>query len=110
MEGTTMDTIAIEKKLKEKLIELEERVAHIKTDMSKSHSADSSEQAVERENDEVLEEIGQESQSAIDDIRSALARISEGSYGQCACCGVEINPARLEAIPEAIHCVSCAEG
>jgi RNA polymerase-binding protein DksA len=104
-----MDTQPIEASLKKKLIELESRLAHVKKDMSQSHSADSSEQAVERENDEVLEEVGQETQSAIEDIRLALARIEQGSYGICSACGESISPGRLEARPEAVHCVRCAE-
>tara|TARA_R110001592_G_scaffold83360_2_gene246912 strand:+ start:69 stop:386 length:318 start_codon:yes stop_codon:yes gene_type:complete len=97
-----------ELKLREKLAQLEERVNHVTKDMSKSHSADFSEQAVERENDEVLEGIGQEAQVSIQHIRAALARISDGTYGNCAECGKAINPERLEALPETVHCVSCA--
>lgn len=99
----------VETKLSKKLSELEERLAHIEKDMSKSHSADSAEQATERENDEVLEEIGLETQSSINDIRAALGRISEGTYGSCSSCGKGINPERLEALPEATHCVLCAD-
>lgn len=103
-----MNFDSVEAKLKLKLNELEERLSHVKKDMSKSHSLDSSEQAAERENDEVLEEIGQETQASIHDIRAALARISEGTYGNCSSCGKAINPERLEALPEAVHCVTCA--
>jgi len=105
-----MDLQKVEAKLNNKLKELEDRLAHVKKDMSKSHSTDSSEQAVERENDEVIEEIGIETQASISDIRSALARISEGSYGACSSCGKAINPERLDALPEAVDCVSCAAG
>lgn len=103
-----MNIQLVEAKLNEKLAQLEERLAHLKKDMSKSHSADSSEQAVERENDEVLEGIGQETESAIQDVRAALVKISEGSYGNCSRCGAAINPQRLEALPETGHCVTCA--
>ncbi|MFT4861442.1 MAG: DnaK suppressor protein [Pseudohongiellaceae bacterium] len=100
----------VETKLRKKLAELEERLAHIKKNMSKSHSADSAEQATERENDEVLEEIGLETQSSIQEIRAALSRIDAGVYGSCASCGEAISPGRLDALPEATHCVACAEG
>ena len=103
-----MNIQLVETKLAEKLAELEERLAHVKKDMIKSHSSDSSEQAVERENDEVLEGIGQETESAIEDIRIALARITDGTYGSCSSCGDAINPERLEALPEAVHCIDCA--
>lgn len=103
-----MNIQLVEAKLNEKLVQLEDRLAHLKKDMRKSHSADSSEQAVERENDEVLEGIGQETESAIQDIRAALLKIGEGSYGKCSRCGAAINSERLKALPETGHCVSCA--
>ena len=97
-----------EAKLRERLAQLEERLDHVTRDMSKSHSADFSEQATERENDEVLGGIGQETQTSIQHIRAALARIDAGTYGSCASCGKPINPERLDALPETVHCVSCA--
>lgn len=97
-----------EVKLREKLAQLEDRLTHVTKEMSKSHSADSAEQAVERENDDVLLVIGQETQGSIHNIRLALARISEGTYGVCANCGKAINPERLKALPETVQCVSCA--
>jgi RNA polymerase-binding transcription factor DksA len=41
-------------------------------------------------------------------IRSALARLADGTYGRCVTCGSTINPERLEAIPSADHCTRCA--
>ena len=103
-----MNITNVEAALRERLAQLEARLAHVTKDMSSSHSADSGEQAVERENDEVLEGIGHEAQASIEHIRAALARIEAGTYGVCASCGEAINPARLEAVPEAVVCVSCA--
>ena len=40
-------------------------------------------------------------------IKAALARVSAGTYGTCARCGVVIPPERLEFIPEAPFCVNC---
>jgi RNA polymerase-binding transcription factor DksA len=42
-----------------------------------------------------------------DEVLAALARIDEGSYGQCVDCGHEIPEGRLEARPEAARCVGC---
>ncbi len=39
--------------------------------------------------------------------RAALERIEADEYGECASCGEEIAPARLEASPEAALCVEC---
>jgi DnaK suppressor protein len=38
----------------------------------------------------------------------ALVRVAEGTYGVCEVCGRRIAPERLEAIPWAATCVSCA--
>ncbi|MEJ2482225.1 MAG: hypothetical protein P8049_03670 [Gemmatimonadota bacterium] len=41
-------------------------------------------------------------------IRSALERISEGTYGRCAACGSAIPYERLVVFPEAPECGSCS--
>jgi DnaK suppressor protein len=43
------------------------------------------------------------------DVEAALARIADGSYGECIDCGTEIPFARLSAYPAAKRCVSCQE-
>ena len=40
-------------------------------------------------------------------IDEALTRLSEGTYGICADCGVEISEKRLDAVPFAKLCVAC---
>lgn len=42
-------------------------------------------------------------------IDAALARLAEGSYGECTDCGCRIPVARLQATPEASRCVPCQE-
>lgn len=43
------------------------------------------------------------------EVRAALARIREGTYGVCERCGDPVKPRRLEAIPWARYCVRCQE-
>lgn len=43
------------------------------------------------------------------EVKAALARIEDGSYGKCAKCGKEIEAERLEANPAATTCVSCMQ-
>lgn len=43
------------------------------------------------------------------DVRLALHRIADGSYGVCESCGEEIAPERLMAEPEAARCITCQE-
>lgn len=42
------------------------------------------------------------------DVERALAKLSEGTYGTCDSCGGPIPGERLEAMPWAVLCVSCA--
>ena len=72
-------------------------------------TADWSEQASEREDDEVLESLGNSSEQELAMIKFALLRIDEGNYFQCAECGADIPEARLDLLPYTAHCVACAE-
>jgi len=42
-------------------------------------------------------------------VEEALGRIREGSFGECANCGNDINPKRLEAVPWTRYCIDCQE-
>ena len=46
----------------------------------------------------------------IDDVEAALGRLDRGTYGACRSCRRPIPVVRLEAVPEATQCVSCASG
>jgi DnaK suppressor protein len=42
-------------------------------------------------------------------VRGALQRMDDGSYGTCLHCDEEISPKRLEAVPWAAYCIRCQE-
>jgi DnaK suppressor protein len=42
-------------------------------------------------------------------IRRALARIADGSYGVCLHCEEDISPKRVNAVPWAAYCIKCQE-
>ena len=42
-------------------------------------------------------------------VNDALARLREGTYGECLHCGEELNLKRLEAVPWAGLCIGCQE-
>lgn len=44
----------------------------------------------------------------LSDVEAALAKLDDGSYGQCSSCGEPITPARLDAQPAASECIDCA--
>jgi RNA polymerase-binding protein DksA len=41
-------------------------------------------------------------------VERALAKLDEGTYGQCENCGKPIGEARLEAMPATRYCIDCA--
>ena len=41
------------------------------------------------------------------EVERALAKFEEGTYGSCDNCGKPIDPARLEALPQASLCLNC---
>jgi RNA polymerase-binding transcription factor DksA len=67
--------------------------------------ADSSQVTAERGEAEVL---GGQLRDALSEVEAAIVRLSEGTYGQCERCGQPIPPARLEAMPTARLCITCA--
>ncbi len=42
-------------------------------------------------------------------VRAALARIEDGTYGVCLNCEEEISIKRLNAVPQTPYCISCQE-
>ena len=102
------DTAAAKARLEAQLAELEARQSRIAEDLSEPLNPDSSEQAVEMEDDASLEGQGALVAREIASVKSALARIEDGIYGECVRCGEDIAPARREARPEAALCIDCA--
>lgn len=90
------------------LAELEARRQRIEGDLEDPLDPDSSERAIEMEDDASLEGEVALVAKVIGSVKRALTRIDDGSYGTCVRCGEEIAPARLEARPEAALCIDCA--
>jgi RNA polymerase-binding transcription factor len=42
-------------------------------------------------------------------VKGALARIADGSYGVCIHCDEEISLKRLNAVPQTAYCIKCQE-
>ncbi len=106
-----MNLNQIREQLVQRQAMLEARVDKVTRDASHRDepvSADFAEQATERENDDVLRAIGDESRLEISRIRQALQRIEDGSYGDCSSCGKRIAEERLLAVPYTTLCIHCA--
>ena len=95
-------------KLQARLDDLLERAEEIEDDLRHPLDADSSEQAVDLADDESLEGVDDVLRAEVQQIRLALLRIENGTYGKCAVCGKAIKRERLEARPIATRCIDCA--
>jgi RNA polymerase-binding protein DksA len=104
------ETEAARRTLEGQLAELEDRLSRIERDLAEPPEADSSERAVQMEDDESLEAQAVLVSREIASVRRALERIEDGTYGECANCGSAIAEGRLEARPEAALCIECANG
>lgn len=94
--------------LRTRLAELESRAEHIEEDLRHPLEADSEEQAVDLADDEALASVSDVLRREIVETRAALARVEQGTYGYCDRCGGPIAARRLEALPTATRCISCA--
>jgi DnaK suppressor protein len=97
--------IAMLEELDDRLIKITDDVKHSEEPLSK----DFAEQAVQTENDEVLDYLGNVTRSEIEQVKQAITRIDEGDYGVCEMCGEPIKKERLKALPFTRLCIKCAE-
>lgn len=97
--------IAMLEELDDRLSKITDDVKHIEKPLAQ----DFSEQAVETENDEVLDALGNSARDEVEKIKQAISRIDAGTYGVCLNCGEPIRKERLAALPYARLCIHCAE-
>ncbi|MCX7087217.1 MAG: TraR/DksA family transcriptional regulator [Methylococcales bacterium] len=104
-----------DEQLRENLIEMLEdlnsrlsKITHDVTHVDGPVSQDFAEQAVENENNEVLDALGEATRTDIAKIKQALLRMDKGEYGVCQACGESIGNERLAVIPFSSLCVKCA--
>lgn len=95
--------------LETNLAELQARLNRIEHDLDEPHDPDSSERAVQMEDDDSLEGQARLVTREIASTKRALDRISQGVFGYCVQCGEDISEGRLNARPEAALCIACAK-
>ena len=107
-EFTMIDTDLIRRQLTERLAQLTAKLTEIDEDLKEhGNEADFEEHATEIAGDEVLEGLGIQGQKEALQIKAALKRLDEGSYGICVQCGEVIPVKRLQLLPATPLCVSC---
>jgi DnaK suppressor protein len=55
-----------------------------------------------------VEALSGQLRDTLQEIEDALAKIDDGTYGECESCRQQIPEARLEAMPAARLCITCA--
>ncbi len=103
------DTEKIRKRLEARTAKLMQTAREIDAELRETPDPDFAEHAVEMEDDEVLEGLGQAALTEINQIRTALERLDNGAYGICTSCGNPVGEARLKAVPHAVQCMECLE-
>jgi DnaK suppressor protein len=103
-----IDTATVKAQLEERLAELRARQDSIACDLAEPLNADSSEQAIEIEDDAALGGQASLIEREVASVSRALERVAKGTYGECVRCGGAIAAPRLEARPEAALCIRCA--
>ena len=97
------------KQLTARLDQLLPQIGKIEAHLANPLEKDSQERSLQLENDEVLGALDEAGRKELLQIRGALERLDDGTYGTCDRCGESIATARLKALPSAKHCIQCAE-
>jgi len=84
------------------------RLAGINDRLDEPEDKDREEAATQTEDDQMLMSLGDLERAEVARIDAALDRVRQGSWGTCVKCGDEIEPKRLELLPETPFCASCA--
>ena len=99
------------KTLAERISESERVLANAEqeTRANSARQSDPGDQAAAEYERQTLAHKADVTRQTIRRLSDALKRISQGSFGECAHCGGEIEVKRLDAVPWARHCVKCQE-
>lgn len=100
--------------------DIRERLLKLQVELQKRLNKTQSEERheVEKRNDtnaqlweasEIRDGLNDETVTELRDVNRALSRLDAGDYGICTNCEEPIDPRRLEALPYAELCVSCAD-
>jgi len=103
-----MNTEHFKKRLSEKERELQSSLAGLEGEARTSGEAevrDSIDDATSSQGMSESFEEGTLVSQTLEQVRDALHRLEDGSYGKCTLCGRQIERTRLEAVPWTQYCV-----
>ena len=93
---------------KSKLAALAAGLRRGEDELQESRLPDHRDRAAGLETQDVLEWLQAVESREMAEIEAALKRLSTGVYGRCERCLVPVGQLRLQAVPEARLCMSCA--
>ena len=102
------NTEGIRQTLTDRKERLEELLGRVEVSARRQFDKSLEEQAIQRENEQVLTHLDESLNREFVEVQRALAKLDVGDYGICENCGTSIAPKRLEAIPHASLCIGCA--
>ena len=109
-----LDLRAIEEQLRSRLAETQDRIAELTKPPEADTDIGFGKRIGEGTNEAIsrFTEVGVANDlNAIEKrIERALEKLGEGTYGTCDECGGEIAAGRLQAAPESVLCIQCAQG
>jgi DnaK suppressor protein len=97
--------------LESRILETERTIANSEQEIRaiSARQADNTDQAAAEYERQTLAHKAAVARQTLQNLRQALERIVQGTFGQCAECGNDIESRRLEAIPSARYCLRCQE-
>lgn len=84
-----------------------EEIEHLRTDMRNMAEPSADEADIDAYEREKTWALIQTLQRKLESIDHAIRSTQNGTYGICESCGSRIDPARLEILPQATHCLQC---
>jgi len=103
------DTPEIRKRLLSLQRELQQRLDKTQSEERKEVQERQDTDAQLWEASDIRDGLDDEASNELREVNIALARLEAGDYGICSSCGEPVDPRRLEAVPYATLCMSCAD-
>mgnify|MGYP002391176918 FL=1 len=94
-------------KLKDTRQELLEDIEGLRRDLRSMAEPSADEADVDAYEREKTWALIQRLQAKLESVEHAIHAAERGTYGICETCGEQIDPARLEILPEATMCLNC---
>ncbi len=92
-----------------KLLRTDDEIVNDAQGLRENDDVDLEDHAQTAQASEVIARLDSKDSRELAEIDAAMGRLAEGQYGICAECDEPIPHGRLEALPEARTCASCAE-